>query len=129
MSNVARTPKREATGFRGAGLALAVLLASALAFLFLDEETTAPQHLASTESKAAPAAPEVPPFYRSAEAAKPFPALQDPARYEIALVSKAYRIAHEIPEVLAQQPCYCNCGDSFGHESLLDCFASDHGAT
>jgi hypothetical protein len=31
--------------------------------------------------------------------------------------------------VLAQQPCYCNCGDSFGHGSLLDCFASDHSAT
>jgi len=29
--------------------------------------------------------------------------------------------------VLAQQPCYCWC-DKFGHASLLDCFATEHGA-
>jgi hypothetical protein len=121
MARQAKTKKT--TGFRGAGLALAVLAASAVAFLFLDEEGAAPEAPAST------AASGIPPFHPSAEAAKPFPALQDPARYEIAVVSKAYRIAREIPEVLAQQPCYCNCGDSFGHASLLDCFASDHGAT
>jgi hypothetical protein len=120
---MARNPKTKATGLRGAGWALAVLAASALAFLLLDEEAKAPPPPAST------AAPEVPPFHGSAEEAKPFPLLQDPGRYEIAAVSKAYRIAGEIPEVLAQQPCYCNCGEAFGHASLLDCFASDHGAT
>jgi hypothetical protein len=29
--------------------------------------------------------------------------------------------------VLAQQPCYCYC-DGYGHGSLLDCYASYHGA-
>jgi len=27
-----------------------------------------------------------------------------------------------------QQPCYCHCDRSQGHGSLLDCFASKHGA-
>ena len=40
---------------------------------------------------------------------------------------RAYQIAHEIPEVLAQMPCFCEC-ESFGHENLLDCFIDQHGA-
>jgi hypothetical protein len=69
-----------------------------------------------------------PPYYESAEAAKPFPPLV-PARYysRYPLVEQAYRIAAEIPGVLAQQPCYCYC-DKVGHRSLLDCYTSDHGA-
>ncbi len=31
----------------------------------------------------------------------------------------------DIPDVLAQQPCYCYCQRQ-GHRSLLDCFASLH---
>ena len=113
------------SGFRGAGLALAILAAVAVAFLFLDEEATTP----GPQTAAEPAHPEVLPFFPSAEAARPFPELQDPARYSIPVVSQAYRIAREIPGVLAQQPCYCYCGESFRHRSLLDCFATDHGAT
>jgi len=40
---------------------------------------------------------------------------------------RAYQIAREIPEVLAQVPCFCEC-EAFGHESLLDCFIDEHGA-
>jgi len=70
----------------------------------------------------------VPPFYGSAEAAKPFPRLL-PAAYfrQYPLVARAYKVASDIPEVFAQQPCYCFC-DKSGHRSLLDCYASDHGA-
>jgi hypothetical protein len=42
-------------------------------------------------------------------------------------VAKAYAAAARIPAVVAQQPCYCGC-DGRGHTSLLDCFASTHGA-
>lgn len=111
------------SGFRGAGLALAILAAVFVAFLFLDEEATAP----GPRTAAEPAVPEVLPFFPSAEAARPFPEVEDPARYSIPVVAQAYRIAREIPDVLAQLPCYC--GESFGHRSLLDCFATDHGAT
>ena len=70
----------------------------------------------------------IPPYYETAEAAKPFPSLV-PAAYfrRYPLVERAYRIAAEIPEVIAQQPCYCFC-EGHGHHSLLDCYASYHGA-
>jgi len=40
---------------------------------------------------------------------------------------RAYQIAKEIPHVLAQIPCFCEC-EAFGHENLLDCFIDRHGA-
>ncbi len=40
---------------------------------------------------------------------------------------QAYQIAKEMPEVLAQMPCFCDC-EAFGHENLLDCFIDQHGA-
>jgi len=80
------------------------------------------------EASAPPAARPLPPYHESAEAAKPFPQLV-PAEYfrDYPLVARAYQIAGEIPGVIAQQPCFCYC-DKFGHRSLLDCYASDHGA-
>jgi len=40
---------------------------------------------------------------------------------------RAYQIAKEIPDVLVQMPCLCEC-EAFGHENLLDCFIDRHGA-
>jgi hypothetical protein len=40
---------------------------------------------------------------------------------------RAYQIAREIPQVLAQMPCFCDC-EAFGHENLLDCFIDEHAA-
>jgi hypothetical protein len=40
---------------------------------------------------------------------------------------RAYQVAREIPEILAQIPCFCEC-EAFGHENLLDCFIDNHGA-
>src|SRR5262249_33199864 len=69
-----------------------------------------------------------PPYHARVEDAKPFPKTLDPASFaDRPPVAKAYRIAGAIPEVLAQQPCECHCELS-GHRSLLDCFASNHGA-
>ncbi len=39
---------------------------------------------------------------------------------------QGYQVAKEIPEILAQLPCFCDC-ESVGHESLLDCFIDEHG--
>ena len=39
----------------------------------------------------------------------------------------AYVAAKEIPEVLAQLPCYCHCDRGHGHKSLHSCFESEHG--
>ena len=82
----------------------------------------------SSQPSTAPAPPDIPPFHESAEAAKPFPALVPPERYrDYPVIERAYRVAHRIPGVVAQQPCYCWC-NKVGHTSLLDCFSSDHGA-
>jgi hypothetical protein len=38
----------------------------------------------------------------------------------------AYQVAKEIPQTLAQLPCYCECDQSFGHKSLQSCYVDDH---
>jgi hypothetical protein len=40
----------------------------------------------------------------------------------------AYSIAAKVKEELYQVPCYCGCDKSSGHESLLNCFTTVHGA-
>jgi hypothetical protein len=39
----------------------------------------------------------------------------------------AYQAAKEIPQVMAQLPCYCHCDRGHGHKSLHSCFESEHG--
>jgi hypothetical protein len=43
-------------------------------------------------------------------------------------VKKAYQVAKEIPQTLAQLPCFCNCDRSVGHKSLHSCFEDEHAA-
>jgi hypothetical protein len=90
---------------------------------------------------AAPAAPQaaapvplttsdtgrVPRHFNSAAEAGPLPSVLPAGLFQIPVVARAYSAAARIPQVLAQQPCYCFC-DKMGHGSLLDCFATDHGA-
>jgi hypothetical protein len=40
---------------------------------------------------------------------------------------RAYQAAKEIPQTLAQLPCYCHCDRSQNHKSLHSCFESEHG--
>ena len=78
-------------------------------------------HAATTSS--------VPAHFSNVADARPLPAVLDPKQFSQLSVVKAYSFAKEIPEIFSQQPCYCNCDASFGHRSLLDCFATNHGAT
>lgn len=73
------------------------------------------------------AAARIPAYFASAQAAQPLPQTLDPAQFSNKYVVAAYQAARQIPEILAQQPCYCYC-DRIGHRGLLDCFASKHGA-
>ena len=41
---------------------------------------------------------------------------------------EAYQAAREIPQTLAQFPCYCHCDRGMGHKSLHSCFEDDHAA-
>ena len=87
-----------------------------------------PQPTAPALSSASQQAESVPAFNASAKAARPLPATLSPDLFAaIPVVAHAYRVAKRIPEVLAQQPCYCHC-DRMGHVGLLDCYRSDHGA-
>ena len=50
--------------------------------------------------------PLVPPYFKQAEDAKPFPKTLDPSQFLPGEIREAYSIAREIPDVLAQQPSY-----------------------
>jgi len=41
----------------------------------------------------------------------------------------AYMVAQQHPELLVQLDCYCGCEQHEGHQNLLDCFRTNHGAT
>ena len=93
-------------------------------------EQAQPQPLAAPPAAAIEAqqAEGVPAYHASAEEARPLPRTLSPEHFAaIPVVARAYRIAKRIPDVLAQQPCYCHC-DRMGHVGLLDCYRSDHGA-
>jgi hypothetical protein len=42
-------------------------------------------------------------------------------------IRSSYEAAKEVPEVLAQLPCYCGCMMNSGHKNNLDCFRDNHG--
>ena len=41
-------------------------------------------------------------------------------------IRNAYLIAKEIPQTLAQMPCYCGCDKGVKHKSLHSCYVDDH---
>lgn len=41
---------------------------------------------------------------------------------------EAYMAVREIPQTIAQLPCYCHCDVGYGHKSLHTCFEDEHGA-
>ena len=96
-------------------LGAVVILINATAFYF-----------AYRRSDTKTSVPRVPHYFWDAKAAQPLPRTLEPAGFSNRDVVAAYRAAKKIPEVLAQQPCYCHCDRNMGHRSLLDCFASAH---
>lgn len=70
--------------------------------------------------------PQVPAYQSAAEARTLNPTLA-PAQF-VGKTREAYRVAQQIPETLAQLPCYCHCDEGFGHKSLHSCFVDDHAA-
>lgn len=57
---------------------------------------------------------------------KPNVTTLDPAKFT-GKIRAAYEAAKEVPEVLAQLPCYCGCMTGHGHKNNLDCFHDEHG--
>jgi hypothetical protein len=52
-----------------------------------------------------------------------------PAERYKGMTRDAYQAAKEIPQTLAQLPCYCHCDQSMGHKSLHSCFEDEHAAS
>jgi hypothetical protein len=52
----------------------------------------------------------------------------DPALF-VGKAAVAHRVAREIPDVLDQLYCYCQCDRHQGHKSLLSCYTDGHAAT
>jgi hypothetical protein len=68
------------------------------------------------------------PSYHAYALKPPIPATLDPKAFSDPLNRNVYALAAKIKPVLYQQPCYCYCDRNAGHKSLLDCYASEHGA-
>lgn len=68
----------------------------------------------------------VPAFYTTAPDLKTLPPTLSPELFT-GNTKLAYRAAKEIPQTLAQLPCYCHCDRGHNHKSLYSCFESEHG--
>ena len=104
----------------------AVLVGFAFALVLL------PQQADSKLPQGASPAPstsdlDVPAYHTQAPNGE-LPATMNPDLFTEPVVQNAYAVAAKIKKILYQQPCYCHCDRSQGHKSLLDCFASKHGA-
>ena len=78
-----------------------------------------PSSMMTTDAAHVPAHYETPP----ASLAPTLPPVQFSG-----MTREAYQAAKEIPQTLAQLPCYCHCDVGFGHKSLQSCFVDDHAA-
>jgi hypothetical protein len=100
------------------GLAIGLVRVPQLAASRSLQEASAPQS----------AADEAVPAFHAQPPQGELPATMDSGLFNEPILQNAYALAAKIKKTLYQQPCYCHCDRSHGHTSLLDCFASKHGA-
>ncbi len=79
----------------------------------------------SQQQASAGPTPRIPAHYKDAQSASPLAPTLPPERF-FGKARVAYQVAKEIPETLAQLPCYCYCDEGHGHKSLHTCFETDH---
>ena len=104
----------------------AILFGLALALTFIPlTATSRPSQEGNAPSSAAD---DAVPAYHAQTPKGDLPETMKPESFPDPLVQNAYAVAAKIKKTLYQQPCYCHCDRSQGHGSLLDCFASKHGA-
>lgn len=68
----------------------------------------------------------VPAYYTKAPDVATLPPTLSPEAFT-GNIRLAYQAAREIPQTLAQLPCYCHCDRGHNHKSLHSCFESAHG--
>jgi hypothetical protein len=67
----------------------------------------------------------VPAFFEKAPSRASLGPTLEPSQFT-GLVREAYSAVREIPQTIAQMPCYCHCDRGMGHKSLYSCFEDDH---
>ncbi|MDX6271445.1 MAG: hypothetical protein QOD28_2668 [Acidobacteriota bacterium] len=91
-------------------------------------ETTTPAPDADAHQGHSHGAPgRVPRFAATAADLKNLPPVL-PASQFTGITRMAYAAVKEIPQTIAQLPCYCHCDEGFGHKSLQTCFVDEHAA-
>jgi hypothetical protein len=115
---------------RGSGvwrfLSAAALFGFALGLVLIPQRAASESPQGTNPPQSAADEP-VPAFHAQAPQGA-LPATMNPEMFPDTVVQNAYTVAAKIKKTLYQQPCYCHCDRSQGHGSLLDCFASKHGA-
>jgi hypothetical protein len=86
-----------------------------------------PPPASHTSHSQTPQAERVPAHFETAPARESLPTTLAPEQFT-GPTREAYKAAQEIPQTIAQLPCYCHCDIGFGHKSLHSCFEDDHGA-
>jgi hypothetical protein len=112
-------------------LALVAVAAGVVIHRKMDDRSKVSANLSASNSHSAShavsASPSRVPAYQSASEAQTLKATLAPAQF-VGKTREAYKAARQIPEILAQLPCYCHCDEGFGHKSLHSCFEDDHAA-
>jgi Protein of unknown function with PCYCGC motif len=101
-----------------------LLLTGAALMASCGQEAPAEKRTSRTTSTPSTRAPRVPAFQDAQSAKSLRPTLA--AEQFFGPTRDAYRVVKEIPETIAQLPCYCHCDMSFGHKSLYTCFEDTH---
>jgi len=113
-----------------------LLIINALLTVSCSKQTSAPEKAASTppqtnthdhSGRPDRNAPKPIPAFQSPESAKTLPKILDASLFT-GSVKAAYQVVGEIPETIAQLPCYCHCDRGMGHKSLYSCYVDDHAA-
>jgi hypothetical protein len=105
--------------------ALFVLFAAAILLLALQQPSNSS---AASFAPSQSASEDAIPAYHPQPPTSALPATMSSDNFTDPLVQNAYKLSSRVEKVLYQQPCYCHCDRSQGHESLLDCFVSKHGS-
>lgn len=116
-------------------IVITVLLASVAAALLVacagqSQKPPAASQTAQTRATPRPqpsAEEKVPAHYETEPAKGSLAATLSPEMFS-GRTREAYRAVGEMPELIAQMPCYCHCDEGFGHKSLQSCFVDDHAA-
>lgn len=89
-----------------------------------ERDSSRSQH-ATTGGEHGPQAQARVPAFQDAKSVSYLPPTLQPEQF-FGPTRDAYRVVKEIPETIAQLPCYCHCDKSIGHKSLHSCFVDNH---